>query len=70
MRMDTTTGLTASDLCAQMSEKELADLLYQFGDERLARWIAREIVARRASNPIKTTKDLSDIVCAVYARKK
>jgi 16S rRNA (cytosine1402-N4)-methyltransferase len=61
MRMDPTQGETAVDLLNQMSEADLADLLYAGGEDRHARRIARVIVRRR---PLATTGDL---VAAVRA---
>ncbi len=61
MRMDRA-GVSASDLVAELSEAELADTLYTFGEERLSRRIARAIVAARAQAPIETTAQLAEIV--------
>lgn len=47
LRFDTTQGLSASELLQRMGEKELADLIYEYGEEKLSRRIAREIVAQR-----------------------
>jgi 16S rRNA (cytosine1402-N4)-methyltransferase len=59
MRMDTTEGMTASDLVNYTAEKALADLIYQLGEERGARKIARAIVRAR---PIRSTLHLADVV--------
>jgi len=59
MRMDSTTGMTAADLVNQTAEKALADLIYQYGEERRARKIARAIVRAR---PIRSTLHLADVV--------
>ncbi len=61
MRMGTE-GPTAADLVNRLPERELADLLYEFGEERAARRIARAIVAARATAPITTTLALAAIV--------
>ena len=61
MRMDRA-GTSAADLVADLSEGELADTLYMFGEERLSRRIARAIVAARAEAPIETTARLSDVI--------
>lgn len=58
-------GRSAADLVATLAEAELADILYQFGEERLSRRIARAIVAARALQPITTTLQLADIIRAV-----
>lgn len=62
MRMDSSKGTDAADLIANTSEKELADLLWHYGEERFARRIARAIVAAREVTPIVTTAQLADIV--------
>lgn len=59
MRMDQTTGMTAADLVNHTAEKALADLIYQFGEERRARKVARAIVRAR---PIRSTLHLADVV--------
>jgi 16S rRNA (cytosine1402-N4)-methyltransferase len=61
MRMGSS-GITAAELVATLSEAELADTLFQFGEERLSRRIARAIVAARAQAPIETTAQLAGIV--------
>jgi 16S rRNA (cytosine1402-N4)-methyltransferase len=55
-------GTSAADLVAELDEAELADTLYQFGEERLSRRIARAIVAARAEAPITTTGQLAAII--------
>jgi 16S rRNA (cytosine1402-N4)-methyltransferase len=67
MRMGAS-GPTAADLVARLSESDLADTLYQFGEERLSRRIARAIVAARAEAPITTTQRLADIIRGVVPR--
>jgi 16S rRNA (cytosine1402-N4)-methyltransferase len=59
MRMDPTTGTTAADLVNYAAEKELADLIFQLGEERRARKVARAIVRAR---PIRSTLHLADVV--------
>ena len=58
MRMNTEVGFKASELLAKMSEKELATLFYEFGEERNANRFARTIVEARRHHPIQTTEDL------------
>src|SRR5690606_27889842 len=55
MRMDRSQGLTAADVVNTMGEKDLADVIYQFGEERRSRPIARSIVRSR---PLSSTTDL------------
>src|SRR3954449_4545108 len=65
MRMDQTRGMTAADLVNQTDEKTLADLIYQFGEERRARNVARAIVRAR---PIRSTLHLADVVLRAVHR--
>jgi 16S rRNA (cytosine1402-N4)-methyltransferase len=65
MRMDQTTGTTAADLVNYTAEKALADLIFQLGEERRARRIARAIVRAR---PIRSTLHLADVVSRAAPR--
>jgi 16S rRNA (cytosine1402-N4)-methyltransferase len=62
MRMDTGSGETAAELIESMTEGELADLIFEYGEERGSRKIARAIVRARQKEPITTTSQLADIV--------
>jgi 16S rRNA (cytosine1402-N4)-methyltransferase len=64
MRMDADSGdLTAADLLETLSQEEIANLIYEYGEERFSRRIARRIVEKReAGEPVKTTKQLADLV--------
>jgi 16S rRNA (cytosine1402-N4)-methyltransferase len=62
MRMDPRSGLTAEQVVNQADEEELANLIYEFGEERRSRRIARAIVRAR---PITTTAELARVVSAV-----
>ena len=62
MRMDRSAGDTAADLIAHADERELADTIYAFGEERFSRRIARAIVEARRATPIDTTAKLAAIV--------
>ena len=62
MRMDTSSGPTAAELLAMVEEGELADVIYQFGEERHSRRIARALVRARAIRPLSTTGQVADIV--------
>lgn len=64
MRMDRSGGLTAADLVNRLSEPELADLIYRYGEERYARRIARAIVRARETHPLRTTFDLVGVIRA------
>ncbi|MCP1849916.1 MULTISPECIES: 16S rRNA (cytosine(1402)-N(4))-methyltransferase RsmH [Bradyrhizobium] len=62
-------GPTAADVVATASEKQLADIIYIFGEERHSRGVARAIVAARKDAPITTTDALADIVAKVVRAK-
>lgn len=64
MRMDTSSDdPTAAELLDSLSEEEIANIIYQFGEERFSRRIARRIVERRENgDPVTTTKQLAEIV--------
>ena len=68
MRMDTSQGPTAADLIARVDERDLADLIYAYGEERRSRAVARAIVAARRAGPIATTGQLAAIVRRVVGR--
>jgi 16S rRNA (cytosine1402-N4)-methyltransferase len=62
LRFDTESGEPAWRLLERLSAAELADLIYQLGEERHSRRIARAIVERRMTQPIRTAKELADLV--------
>ena len=62
MRMNPDEGEPASSLLQWMNERELADLIYQFGEERHSRRIARKIVEVRQREPLATTEQLAELV--------
>ena len=67
MRMDTRSGETAEQVVNQEDENELADLIYEFGEERRSRRIARAIVRAR---PIRSTAELAQIISAAAPSMK
>jgi len=62
MRMDRSAGETAADLVAHTSERDLADAIFQYGEERFSRRIARALVEARREAPVDTTGRLATIV--------
>lgn len=64
MRMSCS-GTSAADLVNTLPEKELADLIYKYGEERKSRQIAARIVEYRKTQPISTTKELAEIIYTV-----
>lgn len=70
LRFDPTRGEPASKLLARLSAEHLADIIYQFGEERFSRRIARKVVERRRQAPIETASDLADLVRSVVPRSK
>ncbi|MCD6061395.1 MAG: rRNA ((1402)-N(4))-methyltransferase [Moraxellaceae bacterium] len=66
MRMDTTRGPSAAEWLAAVAEGELARVLFEYGEERYSRRIARALVKARAEKAITRTKELADIVAAAH----
>lgn len=62
LRFDVTEGEPAWRLLDRLSAEHLADLIYEHGEERYSRRIARKVVERRREKPIRTARDLSEIV--------
>ncbi len=62
LRFNSDEGEPAWKLISRLPERELADVIYQFGEERFSRRIARRIVEQRAERPIKTASDLAELV--------
>lgn len=64
MRMDAGSGeMTAAELLERLTEEEIANVIYQYGEERFSRRIARRIVERReAGRPVRMTKELADLI--------
>ena len=62
MRMDQTQSLTAMDVVNEYSEEKLANIIYEYGEEKFSRQIARNICIERKKQKITTTKMLADII--------
>ncbi len=62
MRMDTASGQTAADIVNTYDQDELANLIYEYGEERKSRHIARKIIERRQEKPFECTSDLADVI--------
>ncbi|OOG44950.1 16S rRNA (cytosine(1402)-N(4))-methyltransferase [Rhodanobacter sp. C06] len=70
MRMDTSQGESAADFLAHAPEREIADVLWQYGEERFSRKIARAIVERRAETPLIRTGELAALIERVVGRRE
>lgn len=71
LRFDPTRGQSAKQFLAQATEKQIADTIYQFGEERFSRRIAKQIVLRRQERkPVKTVAELVDICRRCVPRSK
>ena len=68
MRMDNQSGESAAQWLARASEKDIADVLWTYGEEKLSRKIARAIVARRDDTPITRTAQLAELIALVVGR--
>jgi 16S rRNA (cytosine1402-N4)-methyltransferase len=70
MRMNTAVGATAAEWLAGVSQAELTDVLFRYGEEQRARQIAAAIVRAREAAPISTTRALADLVAAHAGRQQ
>lgn len=69
MRMDTSQGETALQLLSRLSEREIADLIWELGEERFSRRIARRVVEARSSRSLpQTTGELAELVSRCVPR--
>ncbi|MEM1185087.1 MAG: 16S rRNA (cytosine(1402)-N(4))-methyltransferase RsmH [Planctomycetota bacterium] len=68
MRLDPDGPVKAADLVGQLDERDLADVIYRFGEERASRRISRKIVEARAAEPILTTGRLAELVRSALPR--
>lgn len=68
MRFDPSTGRPASELVNRLSAEALADLIFEYGEERLSRRIGRKIVEARTTAPITAAQELAEIVRRCYPR--
>lgn len=62
MRMDGNSGVTAAQWLADVDEKELVQVLFEYGEERFARRIAHAIIEKRAVSPLTTTRELAKLI--------
>lgn len=69
MRLDPSQGESAAELLARMPERDLADAIFRLGEDPFARRIARVIVDRRGSAPLRTTGQLASAVVSAYGAK-
>jgi len=70
MRYDKRQKLTAEKVVNKYNEKDLADIIYQYGEERRSRVIAKKIIHVRKEKPITTTLQLADVIASTVGRKE
>jgi 16S rRNA (cytosine1402-N4)-methyltransferase len=71
LRFDTSEGETAYELLERLKENEIADIIYQFGEERYSRRIARAIAERRKmGQPVRTARELAELVRSRVPRER
>lgn len=68
MRMDPDSGESAAQWLARADDRDIADVLWTYGEERMSRKIARAIVARRDAQPLERTAQLADLIASVVPR--
>ena len=69
MRMNPEEGLSAAEWLNKASDEEIANVLYQYGDERFSRRIGRTIVEKRAETPLSSTLQLAEIIASCIPMK-
>jgi len=70
MRMDTSSGLTAAQWLTSVSVEELKEVIARYGEERFAFKIAKAIISGRESRPLRTTRDLAELVASVVRTRE
>lgn len=70
MRMDTSSGLSAAEWLAHVDESSLVKVLFEYGEERFARRIAKAVVETRTESPLKTTLDLAKLIEAAVTKRE
>ena len=71
MRMDTSRGESAADFLARADERQIAEVIKNYGEERFALQVAKAVVARRESGrPVRTTAELSDLVAGAVKTRE
>ena len=70
LRMDDSTGVSAAEWLAQVEEQALVKVLFEYGEERFARRIAKAVIERRQESPLQTTGDLARLVEDVVPKRE
>ncbi|NUZ08934.1 16S rRNA (cytosine(1402)-N(4))-methyltransferase RsmH [Piscinibacter koreensis] len=71
MRMDTTRGESAAEFLERADERQIAEVIRDYGEERFALQVAKALVARRAGgNPVRTTRELSEVVAGAVKTRE
>jgi 16S rRNA (cytosine1402-N4)-methyltransferase len=70
MRMDPGHGISAGQWLAQAEERQISGVLFEFGEERHSRRIARAIVHAREAAPLRTTRQLAELIAAAVPRRE
>lgn len=70
MRMDPTQGESVAQWLSHAAEKDIANVLYRYGEERKSRWIAKRICETRKEQPITRTLQLADLIESVLGRNE
>src|SRR5882724_6607748 len=70
MRMDTSHGESAAEFLARANERQIAEVLWRFGEEKMGRRIARAIIERRQTAPLTRTGELADLIARTLGRRE
>lgn len=70
MRMDDSNGISAAEWLEQVEEKKLVKVLFEYGEERFARRIAKAVIERRKQSPLQATRDLANLIKNVVPKRE
>lgn len=70
MRMDPSSGESAAEWLERATEQDIAEVIWRYGEERFAKQIARAVVAARARQPVRTTRELAALVAAAVRTRE
>ncbi len=70
MRMDVSSGISAAEWLARVDEKKLVSVLFEYGEERFSRRIAKAVIERRQESAIQTTRELAQLIEKVVPKRE
>ena len=70
MRMDNSAGISAAEWLAKVDEQALVNVLFEYGEERFSRRIAKAVIENRQESPIQTTRELAQLIEKVVPKRE